>query len=88
MEKEDDYYMPYASTLATGKTLLETMKIPRPCAFSSFNMTAVQYYRGQKTLTYDVLAQNDARVASGIKGNPDLVYQDGTDASDLLKYNG
>ena len=42
----DDYFYPYSSRYSGGFTLLDTMIIPRPCAFKSFNLTQVDYYRG------------------------------------------
>lgn len=33
MNKEDNYFVPYTSRHSGGFTLLDTMKIPRPCAF-------------------------------------------------------
>jgi len=46
MNKQDNYFQPYNSRYSGGFTLLDTMKIPRPCAFQSQNLTSVQYYRG------------------------------------------
>lgn len=56
MNKEDNYFVPYPSRYSGGFALLDTMKIPRPCAFASQNLTSVQYYRGQNTLKYNFLA--------------------------------
>jgi hypothetical protein len=50
------------------------MKIPRPCAFQSQNLTSVTYYRGQNTQPYDLYAQNSAKVASYMSGIPDIIY--------------
>ena len=36
-----NYFIPYASKFAGGFPLLDTMRIPRPCAFKSFNLTAM-----------------------------------------------
>ena len=33
--------------------------IPRPCAYDSRNLTSVEYYRGQNTLTYDIWMENE-----------------------------
>lgn len=35
MNREDNYYIPYPSRYSGGFTLLDTMKIPRPCAYQS-----------------------------------------------------
>ena len=46
MTKEDNYYSVYPSRYAGGFGLLDTIKIPRPCAYASMNLTSVEYYRG------------------------------------------
>jgi len=33
MSKQDNYYVPYKSRYSGGFDLLDTMKIPRPCAY-------------------------------------------------------
>jgi hypothetical protein len=40
---------PQASTYAGGFALKDSYKIPRPCAFKTFNMTQANYYRGAWT---------------------------------------
>jgi len=64
------------------------MKIPRPCAYKSLNLTAQDYYRGQKTLDYKITKNNkNAFGVTLLDGNTKMIYQDGTDASDLAKFN-
>ena len=46
MNLMDNYFVPYPSRYSGGFALLDTMKIPRPCAFASQNLTSVTYYRG------------------------------------------
>jgi len=87
MNKEDNYFLPYQSRYSGGFALLDTMKIPRPCAFASQNLTSVQYYRGQNTKQYNLFAENSAKVASYMTGTPKIIYQNGQDASNLAKYN-
>lgn len=87
MAREDNYFVPYASRYSGGFPLLDTMKIPRPCAYQSQNLTSVSYYRGQRTYGYDLFGQNSATVASYFTGSPYIIYQDGTDAGDLAKFN-
>jgi len=48
------FHVPYASKYSGGFSLLDSYKIPRPCAFKSFNMTQVEYYRGQNPLSYSI----------------------------------
>ena len=87
MNKEDNYFLPYPSRYSGGFPLLDTMKIPRPCAFQSQNLTSVQYYRGQNTMEYDLYRLNSATVATYFDNNPNIIFQDGTDATDLAKFN-
>lgn len=87
MNKEDNYYVPYPSRYSGGFALQDTMKVPRPCAFASQNLTSVSYYRGQNTMQYNLFAQNSAKVASYMTNTPTIIYQNGQDASDLAKYN-
>ena len=84
--REDNYYVPYTSRYSGGFTLLDTMKIPRPCAYQSQNLTSVQYYRGQNTMVYDVYAENSATVTAYMDGNPFIIFQNGTDAGKLATY--
>jgi hypothetical protein len=49
-----DIFYPYVSGWAGGFDLSDSFRIPRPCAYSSYNMTSVEYYRGQKAMTYDI----------------------------------
>jgi hypothetical protein len=48
------YIIPYTSRYSGSFALMDTMKIPRPCAYKSFNMTGAEYYRGQNTLKYKI----------------------------------
>ena len=54
-----NYFIPYASKFAGGFPLLDTMRIPRPCAFKSFNLTAMNYYRGMDSTQYNIASQNN-----------------------------
>ena len=46
MDREDNYFVPYLSTYENGFPLKNTMIVPRPCAFKSYNLKPVSYYRG------------------------------------------
>ena len=52
--REDNYFVPYNSRYSGGFALLDTMKIPRPCAYQSQNLTSVEYYRGQNEYKYAI----------------------------------
>ena len=41
MNKEDNYFIAYPSRYSGGFTLLNTMKVPRPCAYASQNFIPV-----------------------------------------------
>ena len=57
LSSEDNYFVPYSSRYSGGFPLLDTMRIPRPCAYQSQNLTSVSYYRGQRTYSYDIFGQ-------------------------------
>jgi len=50
-------------------------------------LTSVSYYRGQNTYAYDLYTQNSAKVATYMSGLPEIIYQNGEDASDLAVFN-
>lgn len=53
----------YSSRYSGDFNLMDTMKIPRACAFKSFNLTQVDYFRGQNTKTVKISdLSNDANV--------------------------
>ena len=58
MDRKNKYFIPYTSKYSGGFDLLDTMKIPRPCAYKSYNMTAVNYYRGQNTFEQKLTHNN------------------------------
>ena len=46
------------------------MKIPRPCAYKSYNLTQVTYYRGQNTYSYKISDSNQhTNVVSMMRSN-------------------
>lgn len=69
--------VPYASKYAGGFTLLDSYKIPRPCAFKSFNMTEADYYRGQWAMSYSIAQQNTVSYVTNLMTSPKLIGIDG-----------
>ena len=67
----------------TQVPLTDTMRIPRPCAYKSTNITSVQYYRGQNALNYDIGDQNEIVTTS----EAHLLFQNGTDTAGLATLN-
>ena len=53
-------FVPYTSRYAGGFNLMNTMKAPKACAFSSQNLAPYEYYRGQNTMQYDIFMLNSA----------------------------
>jgi hypothetical protein len=86
MKAKRDYFFPYLSRYSGGFVLSDTFRIPRPCAYKSENMTAVQYYRGQKTLTYNIFDRNPATPLT-LMENPTMTYQTGESCEDLATLN-
>lgn len=75
-----DYFFPYLSRYSGGFVLIDTFRIPRPCAYRSQNMTAVDYYRGQKTYTYDIYNENAANSVTLMTDDATIQYQTGEPA--------
>jgi|LauGreDrversion4_2_1035121.scaffolds.fasta_scaffold1092999_1 hypothetical protein len=64
------------------------MIIPRPCAFKSFNLTSVNYYRGQRALAYKIAQANvEGNVVTMMDDSSVLVYQNGKNATDIATYD-
>lgn len=83
-DRKQEYFIPYASRYSGGFALLDTMKIPRPCAYKSFNLTSVDYYRGAHTYDYNIAGNNTVQyVATLMNDNAALIYQNGSDASHI-----
>lgn len=64
------------------------MRIPRPCAFKSSNLTSVSYYRGQDPQQYLITQQNsNGFVLTMMDQNSQLVYQNGLTAADVATFD-
>lgn len=82
MQQQQQYYYPYSSRYSGGFTLLDSFKIPRPCAFATQNLTEMEYYRGQNLQQYKIIDNNrGATVVTQMDTNTQLLYQNGTNAS-------
>lgn len=54
------------------------MKIPRPCAYKSYNMTQMNYYRGMDLTRYNIARQNNQGfIVTMMSANSQIMYQDG-----------
>lgn len=58
MQLKQRYFYPYTSRYSGGFNLLDTLKIPRACAYKSANLTEVEYYRGQNNYSYNIPNEN------------------------------
>jgi hypothetical protein len=64
------------------------MKIPRPCAYKSYNMTQMNYYRGTDLERYNIASQNNQGfIVTMMDANSQIMYQDGNNSTDLATYN-
>ena len=64
------------------------MKIPRPCAYKSYNMTQMNYYRGTDLERYNIASQNNQGfIVTMMDANSQIMYQDGKESADLATYN-
>jgi len=79
-----DYYYAWTSKYSGGFSLSDSFIIPRPCAYKSTNLTQVDYYRGQKTYTYDIFRENDANTLT-LMSNAKISYQTGEPTTDFAE---
>ena len=85
--QKQEYFIPYTSKYSGGFALLDTMKIPRPCAYKSYNLTSVNYYRGQNTYGYKISANNThTYVVTMMNARSQIIFQDGSNATELAVY--
>jgi len=64
------------------------MKIPRPCAYKSYNMTQMNYYRGTNQERYNIASQNNQGfIVTMMDANSQIMYQNGLPSNDLAIYN-
>jgi hypothetical protein len=83
-----NYFTPYISKYSGGFPLVDSIIIPKPCAYKSSNLTSVSYYRGQNTYKYDVSKQNrQGTVITQMSADSQLVFQNGTNASNIAVYD-
>jgi len=87
-QRKQDYFLPYTSRYSGGFDLLNSMKIPRPCAYKSSNLTAVEYYRGQNEMDYSISDNNGdvAYVVTLMDENSEFIYQNGEPATNVGRY--
>lgn len=75
MQQQQQFFYPYSSRYSGGFTLLDSFKIPRPCAFASMNLTEMEYYRGQNPLQYKIIENNaGSSVITQMDSNAELLY--------------
>lgn len=71
----NNYYTPYISKYSGGFDLQDSMIIPKPCAYKSSNLTAVEYYRGYFTQEYKIAERNrDGVTVTQMSPNAELIY--------------
>ena len=79
MEHKERVFLVYQSPYSGGFELKDTFAIPRPCAKTSLNMTAVEYYYGQRMYTFDLSDEGAAQNAfRKIVEAPKFLHQNGT----------
>lgn len=75
------------SKYSGGFDLMDSMIIPKPCAYRSANLTSVQYYRGQNPKQYDISEQNSqGNIVTQMSTSSNLIYQNGLLANDIAEY--
>lgn len=83
-----DYIIPYTSRYSGGFALMDTMRVPRACAYQSFKLADVEYYRGQNEQQYKISSLNtETFVVTQMSSNSDLIYQNGESAASVARYD-
>ena len=75
-----DLFTPQISKKMFGYKTLSTIKFPRPSAYITAELEEVEYYRGQKTLTYNIEEENNENVSEILKDlseNARLIFENG-----------
>ena len=75
------------SKYSGGFALLDSMRIPRPCAYKSYNLTSANYYRGQNTYSYKISYNNTHTfvVTMMTEKTPKILFQNGRLANPIIQ---
>ena len=68
------FFAVYTSPYSGAFDLLDTVRIPRPCAYQSDNTTSMDYFYGQRTKSYDLKANNMNRIAQMMDAETEYVF--------------
>lgn len=81
-------YAVYSSPYSGAFSLLDTMQIPKPCAYISLNLTQEDYFYGQWTDEYDMKDSiNGAdKVVSQMGSSYEYVFQNGSSTSKIATF--
>lgn len=74
------YFAVYISPYSGAFDLLDTMYIPRPCATNSYNLTAMDYFYGQRFKSYDIKKESREKILAKMSSEKELVFQNGSDS--------
>jgi len=87
--RTQSFFFPYTSRYSGGFALMDTMKIPRPCAFKSYKLADVDYYRGQRALPYKISASDNKSgfVVTLMNTQSEFIFQNGETASAVATYD-
>jgi len=85
---KNKYFYPYTSRYSGGFNLMDTMKIPRACAYRSANLTSVDYWRGENDMPYNIYDENTNAtfIVTTMTDKSMFVFQDGSSASTIGRY--
>ena len=61
---KSSFFAAYQSPYSGAFDLLDTMYIPKPCAYKSVNLTQLNYFYGQFASTYNIQNENQGKVLS------------------------
>lgn len=74
----NNYFACYSSPYSGSFALLDTLRIPRPCAARSGNLTQLDYFYGQNAKTQTMKDQNLDKIVSMMDKEKEYVFQNGS----------
>lgn len=81
-----DEFLVYSSPYSGAFALLNSMYVPKPCAYVSVNMTQMDYFYGQWEEMYDMkLSEGANRYMVQMGENYKLLFQNGSESTDLMR---
>jgi hypothetical protein len=81
LSQVNSYFACYSSPYSGSFALLDTLRIPRPCAAKSGNLTQLDYFYGQNAQSKTTKDQNLDKIVSMMDREKEYVFQNGSQCS-------